>query len=714
MNIPIARDATELSADAPATTASLETGFQEALILASPGVIARVSLETKLPTYISPNVERIMGFPPATFLGRQDFWLERVHPADQDTTVAMYAGAIQNGSAISEYRWLHADGTYHWFYHVTTLTRDARSNPDDLVSYTLDITKRKLTEEHLRESEARFRLLFEHSPDGIVLMDPHDATVRWPIVDANAAACRLNGYAREDLIGLSHDLLHVGPHTMTDDVLLALLREKGTIQGISSHRRKDGSVIPLEYAASLVTIGGRELVLGIDRDITQRKQAEAWLRESEARFRALFEHSPDGILLLDPHDPAQRWTIVDVNVAYCRLSGYTREELIGQSHDLLFVAPHTMPDSAFLEWIRREGVAHGQTVHRRKDGCLMTLEYSTTLISLGGRELLLGIDRDITERLATEEALRESETRFRQLADHIHEIFWLTDLGRQQVLYVSPAYEAITGRSPAELYAGHVDHLDVIHPDDRERVRAALPRQLDEPFDEEYRIVRPDNTIRWVRDRSFLVRDEQGDVTRLAGIIADITEKRQAEELLRRQALYDTLTGLPNRVLLHDRLGRSLARLQRRPGYCFAVLFLDLDGFKALNDRLGHSMGDQLLIGVARRLEVCGRAGDTVARLGGDEFVLALDDIDALHDAIAVAERIMQTLASPFMLEGQEFFIGASIGIARSRPEYCRPDDVLRDADAAMYRAKAQGRACIAVFDGPVDPLDDAVSGLAE
>jgi diguanylate cyclase (GGDEF)-like protein len=176
-------------------------------------------------------------------------------------------------------------------------------------------------------------------------------------------------------------------------------------------------------------------------------------------------------------------------------------------------------------------------------------------------------------------------------------------------------------------------------------------------------------------------------------------ERQRVEEQLRHDALHDTLTGLPNRTLFMDRLGHALARMKRRPDYLYAVLFLDLDRFKVVNDSLGHLMGDELLMSISRRLQACLRTGDTVARLGGDEFAILLDDLTDVEQVLEVSERIQQALAQPVMLGGHEVRSSASIGITMSRTGYDLPSDVLRDADLALYRAKSKGRACHEVYD---------------
>jgi diguanylate cyclase (GGDEF)-like protein/PAS domain S-box-containing protein len=207
--------------------------------------------------------------------------------------------------------------------------------------------------------------------------------------------------------------------------------------------------------------------------------------------------------------------------------------------------------------------------------------------------------------------------------------------------------------------------------------------------------------IRWVSTTKLPLRDRQGNIVGTCGISRDITEHKKAEEQLQHQAFYDPLTDLPNRALFLDRLQHLFNRARRSLGSpLFAVLYLDLDRFKAINDSLGHQAGDELLIGAARRLERCLRPGDTLARLGGDEFTVLLDDVRCEADATGVAERIHQELAAPLEARGNEVFTSVSVGIALSSAGYQGPEDMLRDADTAMYRAKAGGGACHQIFAG--------------
>ncbi len=241
-----------------------------------------------------------------------------------------------------------------------------------------------------------------------------------------------------------------------------------------------------------------------------------------------------------------------------------------------------------------------------------------------------------------------------------------------------------------------------MHPEDIEQVKAEMAAHLEglsPHYESEHRMRHKDGSYRWMVSRGLAVRDANGNTYRMAGSQTDITKRKLAEEQLLHDAFHDALTGLSNRALFINRLRHTIKRAKRREDYVFAVLFLDLDRFKVINDSLGHNVGDQLLIAFVRRLEACLRSVDTVARLGGDEFVILLEDITDVCDATHAAKRIQKELALPFNLGGHEVFTTMSIGIALSTTGYNQPEELLRDADAAMYRAKSLGKARYEIFD---------------
>src|SRR5258708_1824042 len=284
-----------------------------------------------------------------------------------------------------------------------------------------------------------------------------------------------------------------------------------------------------------------------------------------------------------------------------------------------------------------------------------------------------------------QEALKDSEERYALAARGSNDGLWDWNLSAN-VVHFSARWKAMLGHQESEIGDKPEEWFDRIHDADRERVKqeiAAHQKGLTPHFESEHRVLHRDGTFRWMLSRGVAVHDSSGNALRMAGSQTDITEGKVS----------DPLTGLPNRLLFIDRVGRLIKHTKRRKDQLFAVLFMDLDGFKMINDSMGHLIGDQLLLGVANRLEKCLRSTDTVARLGGDELTVLLEEIKDPDDAKRAADRMMKALVSPFILGGKEVFTSVSIGIALSNPAYTQPDEILRDADTAMYRAKSLGKA---------------------
>jgi diguanylate cyclase (GGDEF)-like protein/PAS domain S-box-containing protein len=305
------------------------------------------------------------------------------------------------------------------------------------------------------------------------------------------------------------------------------------------------------------------------------------------------------------------------------------------------------------------------------------------------------------ERHHAEEALRESEERYALAVRGANDAVWDWNLATGSV-YLSPRWKEMLGYEDHEIGDHPDDWFRTVHPDDREALRSAFEAHFendDGHFEHEHRVCTREGEDRWVLTRGVVVRDRSGKVTRMAGSQTDITTRKRAEQQLVYDAFHDGLTGLANRALFVDRLGMVLSARRRQADVLFAVLFLDLDRFKNINDSLGHTTGDNLLRGIARRLEKTLRPGDTVARLGGDEFAILLSSVEDVGDAIHVAERLQDIISDPFAIDSHDVFVTTSIGIALSSPSIEKPEDILRDADIAMYRAKAAGRARYEVFD---------------
>jgi diguanylate cyclase (GGDEF)-like protein/PAS domain S-box-containing protein len=297
--------------------------------------------------------------------------------------------------------------------------------------------------------------------------------------------------------------------------------------------------------------------------------------------------------------------------------------------------------------------------------------------------------------------LRSSQERYALAVRGANDGIWDWDLIADRT-YFSPRWKTMLGHTLAEIgESAEADWLARVHPDDIGRLRAAIDRHLAgraPHFESEHRIRHATGGYRWVLSRGVAIRDRDGKATRMAGSMSDITDRKDAEQRLLHDALHDALTGLPNRALFMDRVTLSLTRAARHAGYRCAVLFLDLDRFKVVNDSFSHAVGDQLLIALARRLSASLRPGDTVARLGGDEFTILLDDVGSPDEAAEVAGRIQSALTEPFRIDGRELFVTASIGISHSERDIRAPE-LLRNADIAMYDAKRKGKARSALFD---------------
>jgi diguanylate cyclase (GGDEF)-like protein/PAS domain S-box-containing protein len=312
------------------------------------------------------------------------------------------------------------------------------------------------------------------------------------------------------------------------------------------------------------------------------------------------------------------------------------------------------------------------------------------------------LQQEIQERHKASNRLKESEEKLESILNSLEDVVWSANAVTFELLYLNPAAQKVYDRKIAEFFNNPNLRLEVIHPEDRKRIeiQKAFKILLESGnLDLEYRIIRPNGEIRWLSDRSHVVKNEQGEAVRLDGIIYDITDQKIAQEKLIHDALHDSLTGLPNRILFLERVEMILKQTQRRSHYLFAVLFIDLDRFKTINDSLGHVAGDELLIQVASLLHGCLRGTDTVARLGGDEFTVLLDDFHAIEDVVTITERIQNKLSQPFNLGEHTVFTSASIGIVISSHKYQQAAELLRDADIAMYRAKELGKARYAIFD---------------
>ncbi|HTY87998.1 MAG TPA: PAS domain S-box protein [Candidatus Acidoferrum sp.] len=446
---------------------------------------------------------------------------------EHDRISADLAAILQAGTRRNlQYTLLDRNGARLQVEVNATVSLDNHGQLAGLVVVGRDVTARKEVEAALRQSQERYRSLAESSPDAIFIVD-RDSNLQY----LNEAAAAWLGKSDTELLGRPQVELLPSPKAHQQPGLVQKIFATGelvcTLQNESfrgAEKWIETRLVPLRNELGQVV-----QVMGIARDLTEQKRAEESLREREEWSRRIIGTALDGFWMLDLEG-----RIVDVNDAYCRMSGYTRGELLSKHVSEVEVnEPSPAQVSEHMQRIRQASGDHFETRHRCKDGRIIELEVSATYLRLR-EQRIFAFFRDITQRKQTERELRASEERFRQLADNIRGVFWMSNPDKSQIIYVSPAYEQIWGRTCASLNASPRDWVEAIHPEDRPRVLdAALTKQVSGQYDEVYRIVRPDGSTRWIQDRAFPVRDSAGTVYRLVGIAEDITPWKEAEEALR-------------------------------------------------------------------------------------------------------------------------------------------------------------------------------------
>jgi diguanylate cyclase (GGDEF)-like protein/PAS domain S-box-containing protein len=439
-------------------------------------------------------------------------------------------------------------------------------------------------------------------------------------------------------------------------------------------------------------------------------------RVGDAHARAILDAALNAVITID-----HRGHVLEFNRAAERAFGYRRADIVGLELAELIVPPELRAAhrAALQRWTEqgpREGAGavlgrRLEVTAMRSDGSTFPAELAVSRVDIPGPPLFTACIRDLTESKDAEQAdtaLRVAETRFRTLVEQLPLVVYIDRLDESSSnIYSSPQIESLLGYTPEE-WASEADlFVSVLHPDDREQVLAAhaSTHATGAPLQLEYRLIARDGRVVWVHDEARVIDGPDG-IPVLQGYLLEITEQRQAEEHLRHQAFHDALTGLANRALFMDRVQHALDVRSDARGDA-AVLILDLDDFKAINDSLGHAAGDALLEEVGRRLRTALSASHTVARMGGDEFAILVEDPAGVPTSVAVAERLLSQFELPFHLDGREVFVTASVGVAVGRDG----EELLRSADVALYRAKTGGGAQYAVY-GP--KMDEDVLGRLE
>jgi diguanylate cyclase (GGDEF)-like protein/PAS domain S-box-containing protein len=767
-------------------------------------------------TFVSDQAEAILGYPPERWTSEPSFWQDHIHPEDREWAVSFCRRAVnEKADHDFEYRMISADGDVVWLRDIVRVEAE-NGVPTRVFGVMVDVTERKGAQREAEQLGHRNQLILDSAGEGIYGLDQEGKTTF-----VNPAAAALTGFDPAELIGKDqHEIIHHSrpdgtPYPREECRIHAAIWD-GRVRQIENEVfwRKDGTSFPVEYTSTPILEEGEVVGTVVTfTDTTERRGAEEALKESEGRYRALMEQSVEAIYLFD----AETKRVLESNAAFRRLVGYAEGELLGMriynfiAHDDADIDRHVRRS---VEEKRRR---IGEREYRRKDGSVMVVDTSASVISYAGRTAICAVSRDITERKEAEEALRRSEARLAEAQRLAHLGGWEWDVHNDEILWSDEVYR-IYGLEPQECAPGFERFIEIVHPDDRDLVTKTIDEAFEGNglYDIEHRVVRPDGSVRVVHRRAEVVREDGGEPLKMIGTVHDITERKEAEERLRAaeeryrtvveeqtelvcrflpdltvtfaneaycryfgrasdevignsfiervpvedrvyyeelsaklneenpsrtvehrvitpdgegrwqqwtdtaifdsggriveyqavgrdvterraleerleyQALHDSLTGLPNRRSFVDRLGQALRRTRRKQNRV-AVLFMDLDGFKVVNDSLGHDAGDRLLVKVAERLRGCLRPEDTLARFGGDEFTVLIEDVEVPDGAVRVAERIVEELREPFTLDRRELYVAASIGVALGSEGTRDAEELLREADTSMYRAKDRG-----------------------
>ncbi len=553
------------------------------------------------------------------------------------------------------------------------------------------LEKLSLQKDALEKSEVRFRNFFEKNSSAILIVEPSTGQ----ITEANNAAATYYGYSLAQLAGMPiANINTLPPERIAEEIKQASCEDRNTF--FFRHRLASGEVRDVEVHSTPMESGGHGLLFSIVYDITARKEVLTALRASETWLRSIFENANTGIATVDLDG-----RISSFNAAFRKLLGYDAETLQGMA-----LSTFTHPDDLKLELGYLTEIRAGTREHYHmtkryiaSDKRVLWVDLFITVVRDAQNDLsyFVGIVHDITARKQGEEDLRIAAVAFES-----QQSMMITDANRV-ILRVNQAFTASTGYSVEEAVGKTPKMLQ------SGRHNAAFYRELWKTIQHsggwqgEVWDKRKNGEVypKWLTISA--VKNNDGCITHFVGAHQDITERKQAEEKIEALAFFDQLTKLPNRTLLLDRLKQAKTASQRSGRYS-ALLFLDLDNFKTLNDTLGHDIGDMLLKQVANRLLQCVRAGDTVARLGGDEFVLILSSLstsqtDAATATEIVAEKIRDTLNQNYQIDGVMHHSTASIGATLFNGTQTSIDDLMKQSDLAMYRSKAAGRNTFCFFD---------------
>jgi diguanylate cyclase (GGDEF)-like protein/PAS domain S-box-containing protein len=550
----------------------------------------------------------------------------------------------------------------------------------------------KATQIALEKAHQQLTFHVENTPLAVIEWDEQCRVKYW-----SPQAAKIFGWPEKEVLGLNwHEwkFIYEPDYQEVSHILSDLIANKKPRNFYCNRNyTKAGNVIYCEWYNSILQDATGKLVsiLSLALDVSDRKKTEAILERQKELLQSIVDNIPIMICFLNPENGFQ-W----VNREWERVLGWKLEEM--QGFDILKQCyPNPEDYQAVMDYIQAASGTWADFQTKIRDGRILDTSWANIRLSDGS---FIGIGQDITERKRAGKALAESEGRFRRaITDAPLPIMIHAEDG--EVIGINHTWTELTGYTHAEIPT-IATWTEKAYGERQEMLRAIIDQlyDLDSRIEEGEFIIRDAGGKERIWNFSSAPLGKLPDGRRqVISMAIDVTERKEAEQRLRYDALHDALTGLPNRVLLMQQVEQCLERAKRYPDYLFALLFVDLDRFKVVNDSLGHLVGDRLLVAIAYTLKDCVRSSDTISRLGGDEFIILLDYLGESKEAVRVAQRICQRLELPFTVEGQEFFITASIGITFNCPTDLGAIDLLRNADLAMYRAKENGKARYAIFD---------------
>jgi diguanylate cyclase (GGDEF)-like protein/PAS domain S-box-containing protein len=671
-----------------------------AIVTSSDDAIISHALDGTIVSW-NAGAARMYGYGAGEMLGRPISILAPPELADE---VSSILARLQGGERVEHLDTVRVckDGRRITVSLTVSLIRNGSGIVTGAAAIARDMSERNHAKEALWISEQKYRLLMMDQDAGIRFASPSVAEIFGYAPDAmlivradgvidlaNAQAARMFHYELKQLIGLPVESLlperfrgkHIGHRRQF--ISDAIARPMGSGRTDLLGLRSDGTEFPVEISLNPLDTPGQKNVVAAIRDITVRKRGE----QAALQLAAIVNSSDDAII-----GKTLEGTIVSWNAGAERMFGYRASEMLGQSMAIL--TPPDLPDdtAGILEHLRRgERVEHHDTVRVHKDGRRIDVSLTVSPI-LDANATVTGVSligHDISERKRVEGTLREKEARIHRLVESniIGVTFW--NVGGT-ITEANHTFLQLIGYSREELLSGTIRWPNITPPEYHAADELAIEELLNtgacKPYEKEY-IRKDGQRVPVLVGRAML----DGSRDQGVGFVLDLSARKQAEERVRFMADHDALTGLPNRVRLQDRMHQAIASAHRNQGRV-AIMFIDLDYFKNINDSLGHHIGDAVLKTASIRLQKCCREGDSVARLGGDEFVLCLPLAGESTDAARVAQKALDALVQPFIVEGHALHLSGSIGISLYPDDGDDVETLMRTADTAMYHAKGMGR----------------------